>query len=205
MNSAHCPWPAANLLSVLAHTDLAAKPADGVVLHVGDALLEGNQRIVGDVNVLRADLSAALGDVAVAQPELLLGHLLAIHRVQWVHVELGDAHQHARSSEGFVVLLVIAHHVAGVLAQEALNALAELLAALNILLLHPELTWLQANGRGEGGNFARLLVVEGDIGDEVTNHWEGTKWGDGDRLLFFEGVHARHAHQAWLAIDLCAA
>jgi hypothetical protein len=31
---------------------------------VDDPLLEGDQRVVGDLDVLRADLRAALGDVA---------------------------------------------------------------------------------------------------------------------------------------------
>jgi len=47
--------------------------------------------------------------------------------VQRMHFELGDPHQEARAGECLLVLLVIADHVADVLAQEALDALAELL------------------------------------------------------------------------------
>jgi len=71
-------------------------------------------------------LRAALGDVAEAQTVLFLRHhRTTIERVQRMHVELGLPHQIAGSGERRLVLLVITHHVARVLAQEALDALAE--------------------------------------------------------------------------------
>ena len=48
--------------------------------------------------------------------------------------------------------LVVAHDVAGVLAQEALDALAELLAALGVHLRHPALPVRVPRRRGEGGS-----------------------------------------------------
>ena len=65
--------------------------------------------------------------------------LLAVLGVERVHVELGVADEEPRPGERRLVLLVVADDVAGVLAQEALDALAELLAALDVDLLHPEL------------------------------------------------------------------
>ena len=59
--------------------------------------------------------------------------------VERVHVELGVAQEEARAGEGRLVVLVVTDDVAGVLAQEALDALAELLAALDVLLRHPAL------------------------------------------------------------------
>ncbi len=53
-------------------TDRVCQPHHGIVGAVGDALLQGDQRVVGDLDVLGADLGAALGDVAQAQPVLLL-------------------------------------------------------------------------------------------------------------------------------------
>jgi hypothetical protein len=77
--------------------------------------------------VLRADLGAALGDVAEAEAEIILGYLPPVGGVGRVHLEFGHPHQEPRAGEGVLVLGVVADHVAGVLAQEALNALAELL------------------------------------------------------------------------------
>src|SRR5439155_21600588 len=47
--------------------DLAAEPDQRVVPAVDDALLHRDDRVVGDLDVFRADLGAALGDVAVAE------------------------------------------------------------------------------------------------------------------------------------------
>src|ERR1043165_2355871 len=58
--------------------DLVAEPDQRVVLTPDDPLLHRDQRVVGDLDVLRADLGAALGDVAQAEPVLLLGHVLAV-------------------------------------------------------------------------------------------------------------------------------
>ena len=52
-----------------------------------------------------------------------------------MHLERGDADEEARAGKT-VVLVVVAQHVAHVLAQEALDALAELLHAVDVGLLH---------------------------------------------------------------------
>src|SRR6185437_10910798 len=148
------------LQALLAAGDLVAEPDQRVVLAVGDALLHRDQRVVRDLDVLGADLGAALGDVAEAQAVLLLRLLAPLTRVERVHVELGDAHQVARTGERLLVLLVIAHHVAGVLAQVALDALAELLRALDVHLGHPVLARLEVLRRLEGRDLPGLLVVE---------------------------------------------
>ena len=161
---------------------LVAEPHDRVVLAVGDALLHRDQRVVGDLDVLGAHLGAALGDVAVAQTEVLLGHVLAVQGVQRVHVQFGDPHQETRAGERLLVLLVVADHVADVLAQEALDALAELLGALHVDLRHPVLAGLQILRRRERRDLAGLLVVERHVGHQVADHREGAQRGDGDRL-----------------------
>ena len=48
---------------------LAPEPKDRIVIPVDDALLQGNDGIVGDRDRLRADFGAAFGDVAEADPE----------------------------------------------------------------------------------------------------------------------------------------
>ena len=60
----------------------------------------------------------------------------AIGGVERVHLQRGRVDEEARADE-LVVLVVIAQDVAHVLAQEALDALAELLHAIDVLLLHP--------------------------------------------------------------------
>jgi len=86
--------------------------------------------------VLGAQLGAALGDVAVADALVFPGEFLAVVAgVERVHVEFGGADEVARSGERRLVLVVVADDVAGVLAQEALDALAEFLRALDVNLL----------------------------------------------------------------------
>src|SRR5262249_25736240 len=121
------------------HGDLRAEPDQRVVLAPGHALLHRDDRVVGDLAVLAAALGAARGDVAVPQAEVVLGDVAPVGLVGRVHLQLRDAHEEPGAGEGLLVLRVVTDHVAGVLAQEALNALAELLRAVHILLLHPEL------------------------------------------------------------------
>ncbi|GGW23610.1 hypothetical protein GCM10010339_93470 [Streptomyces alanosinicus] len=88
-------------------------------------------------------------------------------RVQRVHVEFGDPHQEARARESGLVLLVVADDMAGVLAQEALDALAELLRAVHVLLHHPVLPGAESGRRYERRDLPGLLVVEADVGHQV--------------------------------------
>src|SRR5215468_4188485 len=117
--------------------DLPGEPDDRVVLLRHQPFLEGDDGVVGDVDVLGAHLGAALGDVAVAEPRLGLGQLQPIVGVERVHLEFGDAHEEAGPREAALVLRMVADDVADVLAEEALDALAELLAPLHVFLLHP--------------------------------------------------------------------
>jgi hypothetical protein len=95
---------------------------------------------------------------------LVLRISFAIHSflacgVQRVHVQLGDAHEETRPGKGLLVFLMITDHMAGVLAQETFDALAELLRALHIHLLHPVLTRLHTFRREERTHFTRLAIV----------------------------------------------
>ena len=87
------------------------------------------------MDVLGAHLGAALGDVAQADLELVLHELAPVERVERVHVEARQVDQEARPGER--PLLVVADDVTHVLAEEALDALPELLDAIDVLLLHP--------------------------------------------------------------------
>src|SRR5512139_4140110 len=194
-----------DLLALVAAEDLRAQPDDRVVLPVHDALLHRDDRVVGDLDPLGADLGAALGDVAHAQAGGVLGQLATVIGVEGVHVELGVPEEEPRTGEGRLVLLVVPHDVADVLAEEALDALAELLAALDIGLHHPALAVGVAGRRGEGGELLGLLVVEGHVGDEVADHRVGPQRRDRDRLVTREVREPGHAHEPGTAVDLRAA
>src|SRR6185295_6884010 len=124
--------------SLLGAAELAQQPHHRVV-GIDHPLLERDDRVVGDVDVLRADLGAALGDVAEAYTCVLGQELGAVDGIERVHLERGGLDEEARPREALLLLLVVADDVADVLAQEALDALVELLPALDVLLHHPVL------------------------------------------------------------------
>src|SRR3954470_21850911 len=111
----------------------AEDAAERVVAAVDDALLERDDRVVGDVDALGADLGAALRDVAQPQAALVHHRVQPVERVQRMHLQARDADEEARP-EVAVVHPVIAQDVADVLAQEALDALAELAHPVDVLL-----------------------------------------------------------------------
>ena len=111
---------------------------DQRVVELGyNPLLERNDRVVGDVDVLRADLGAALGDVAEAEPALLLDAAPARSFVSSGCISSAARRTKKRGpGERWLVLVVVADDVADVLAQEALDALVEFLDAVDVLLVH---------------------------------------------------------------------
>src|SRR5437867_7131874 len=113
----------------------APEAAQGVVEVVHDAFLQRDDGIVGDVDRLRADLRAALRDVAEADPGLLPEVSGARGDVERVHLEARQADEEAGARE-VILLVVVPEHVTDVLAEEALDALAELLHPVDVDLLH---------------------------------------------------------------------
>src|SRR5262249_52608928 len=97
-----------------------------IVELVRDALLHRDDPVVGDPDALGADLGATLRDVAVADAVRLLQVFHPILDVERVHLEVRGVDQEARADE-LVVEPVLAQDVADVLAEEALDALPELL------------------------------------------------------------------------------
>ena len=101
-----------------------------------------------------------------------------------------------------VVQMVVAQDMADVLAEVALDALAEFLDAVDLALLH-------APGAVCGIGLARLerldprldLVVPRDVGHEVPDQREGPHRLDRDRLGKIQRIQPRHAHQPRLAVD----
>src|SRR5450756_1747915 len=113
----------------------AEELCQGVKELVDYSLLQRNDRIVRDSDAFRADLGAALGDVAQADAIGFAQARDAILGVERIHFKRGDVDEKSRSDE-LIVHVVIAQNVAYVLAQVAFDALAELLDAVDILLLH---------------------------------------------------------------------
>src|SRR5262245_548945 len=67
--------------------ELSPEPQDGVVILVDDPFLERNDGVVGDVDAFGADLGAALGDVAQANPHVAADQFRAVDVVEGMHLE----------------------------------------------------------------------------------------------------------------------
>ena len=161
----------------------------------------------------------ALSVILIPAGQTSVQHLVMLHRprpvhlaqglppiagVQRVHVQLGVPDEVPRPGIGRLVVLVVADHVADVLAQPALDALAELLAAVDVGLGHPVLPGLQSVRRGEGRHPQRPAVVDRYVGDQVADHGVGAQRGDRDRPGRQRGEPG-HAQQLRAAVDLGAA
>src|ERR1700682_1422977 len=105
---------------------------DRIEVDIVHALLERDDRVVRDVDVLRTHLGAALCDVALPAARLSLQLRTPVDRILGVHLQARDPDQETGTVEG-ILQVVVAYDVADVLAQEALDAFAELHHALDIL------------------------------------------------------------------------
>src|SRR5262249_8768374 len=108
---------------------------DRVVQLIDDALFEWDDGVVGDGDPLGAYLRTAFRDVAVADAVGMPQVTQAIILVKRVHLERGGIHHVTRPHE-LVEHAVVTKHVADILTEEALDALAELLDALDVDLGH---------------------------------------------------------------------
>src|SRR5271154_144874 len=122
------------LLAVRRSADLSRDPHQRIVISVHDALLQRNDGIVRDMDVLGTNFRAALRNIAVAQPQLILQHLQARNSIQRMHLESRYAYKESRPAK-LRLLVVIAQNVANVLAQEALNTLSKFLHPVSIFLI----------------------------------------------------------------------
>src|SRR5690606_30605084 len=156
-------------------------------LPVGDPLLHRYERIVGDLDVFRADLGTAFGDIAVAEPLFVLGEFPAVRSIQRMHFQFRDPHQITRPGKGLLVFLVITHHMTYVLAQEAFDALTELLRTPDIDLTHPVIPWPQIRRWGEGRYLPGFLVIERDIRYQISDHRERPHRRHSDDFVLMEG------------------
>src|SRR5712691_10655234 len=105
--------------------ELAPGPGQWIVVLRYYPLLERNNGIVGDFDLLRTHLRAALGDVAHADPRARLDQLQPVIAVQRMHLQGREADKEPRPSKPAFVALVVANDVADILTQEAFDALVE--------------------------------------------------------------------------------
>ena len=82
-----------------------------------------------------------------------------------MHFQRCDMNQETWPDE-FVVHLVVAQHVANVLAKKTFNAFPEFLNTIDVLLLHPPgAVWRVGRARFELLNLFLHAKIPGDIGD----------------------------------------
>src|SRR5205823_4602514 len=126
----------------------------------------------------------------------------AVRLVERVHLVHRGAHE-KRGAHELGVLAVRAQHVTYVLAEEALDALAEFLGPLDLVLIHAPGTIRRVGGaRLERGDPLVDFVVPGHVGHEVLDHGERFHRRHRDRLAGLIVRYPRHAHQPRLAVDL---
>src|SRR5262245_12350635 len=119
----------------------------------------------------------------------------AVRRVQRVHLERRRVDQEPRTDE-LLVQVMVAQHVAHVLAQKTLDALAELHHSVDIALLHaPRAIRRIGRSRRERRDLLFDPVVPGHIGDQVPEQREGPHRLDRHRTLERQILQSRHAHQ----------
>src|SRR5712692_10164834 len=114
-----------------------------------------------------------------------------------MHFQSRDAHKKAWAPELFL-LFVIAQHVANVLAEKTLDALAKLLHAIDLALIHlPFHVWL---GR-ERRNLFVDAVIPGNVGDQILQHRKTLHRLYRDWLVKRQSFQPGFASQAWTAVD----
>ena len=82
-----------------------------------------------------------------------------------MHLQSGNAHKEARAAKLFS-LVVITKNVTDVLAKKTLNALAKLLYAIHVALVHFP---LNVRARREGRDHPVDAVVPGYVGDQISD------------------------------------
>src|SRR5260370_21727519 len=89
-------------MAVLLPADLAEKHGQRIVKLVHYALFERNDGIVGDANLLGADLRATFGDVAETETKLILEKAGAVAAVERMHFEARNTNEVAMPRQLFL-------------------------------------------------------------------------------------------------------
>src|SRR5438093_7247465 len=180
-------------------------PTERIIKVVHYAFLQRNNCVIGDLNVFRANLCAALGDVAIADSLFVSQFVSTIFSIQRMHLQRSDVDQKPRSNES-LVHLVIAQHVADVLAKKAFDAFTEFLHTIDVLLLHPPCAVGRIGAsRLKWFDFLLYAKVPGDICDQVFQNWKSFHRLYCHRFLQWKLAESSHAHQFWDSVDFCRA
>lgn len=154
--------------------------------------------------MLRAYFRAALGDVTGANSSVFFEKRPSVRGVQRVHFKGSESH-HVPWSEEDVFALTVTEHMANVLAQEALDAFAKLLDAIDVDLLHPQRFGASFIGKSERFDLLRNFVVPTDVGNEVFDYRKRFDRRHDDRLILRQFVDSSFAQQLRFSVDLSAA
>src|SRR5438876_485391 len=126
--------------------------------------------MIGNPNTLRANFSAAFGDVAVTNALRVSQLINAIFGIERMHFERGDINQISWPNELFMHAM-IAQHVTNILAKKTLDALSKFLNAIDILLLHsPGSIWRIRWSRFEFPDLFLYPEIPRYIRDQIFDH-----------------------------------
>src|SRR5438093_5750158 len=81
-------------------------PTERIIKVVHYAFFQWNNPVIGDLNAFRANLCAALGDVAIADPLAVSQFVSTVFSIQRMHLQRSDVDQKPRSNESFVHLVI---------------------------------------------------------------------------------------------------
>jgi len=129
--------------------------------------------------------------------KLILEQASAVESVERMHFETSNANEETWAGKLFL-FVVFAKNVTNVLAEEAFDAFAKLLDAIDIQLRNSPFHSLAGL---EGRDFAVDTIVPGNVGDKVFDAREGFHGQDDNGLVLREIVHARFAGQARTPVD----
>src|SRR5271166_1321624 len=118
-----------------------------------------------------------------------------------MHFQCRGKNQKARADE-FLVLVMVAQHMTDVLAQEAFDALAKFLDAVNVPLCHaPGAVRRVGRARLEFLDFFLYPVIPQNVRRQVANPRKRPHWLDGYGFVERQLIESRHAHELRHAID----
>ena len=124
-----------------------------------------------------------------------------VGRVEWVHLQRSHVDQEPGPDE-LVVQPMVAQHVADVLTQITLDALAKFLHAIDVFLRHaPGAVGRVGRARIEFFDSFFDFVIPRNVGHQIFFQRKSFHRLDGYRLVNRQSVHPRHAHQLRHAVD----
>ena len=145
--------------------------------------LQGNDCVIGDLNTLRTNFGAAFGNITITDALSISQFVQSIFGIERMHLERRDMNQKTRPDE-FIVQLMIAQHVANVLAEKTLDAFSKLLDAIDVGLLHsPGAVWRIRRTWSEWFNFPLRQEIPRYVVDQVLDDGKGLHRFDANRFI----------------------